>query len=154
MTIQELRLMQIQKDEQAASESKIQHCCVSWFRHEFPNIDRLLFSVPNGGLRGPRAGAIMMYEGQVRGVSDLILLYPSKGKASLCIEMKVPKRKGRSAGIQNPEQKTWQALVEQYGSKYVVCRGLLEFVTEVCDYLGMDVESHIEKAIINYHYYR
>ena len=76
--------------EQGYSESKIQHICVSWFRQTFPHVGNLLFSVPNGGWRGAKAGYMMVYEGQVKGVADLILLYPSAGKSSLCIEMKVP----------------------------------------------------------------
>lgn len=76
--------------EQRYSESKIQHICVNWFRQTFPHVGNLLFAVPNGGWRGVRAGAQMVYEGQVKGVADLILLYPSGGKSSLCLEMKVP----------------------------------------------------------------
>ena len=84
---------EITKTEQGYSESKIQHICVNWFRQTFPHVGNLLFAVPNGGWRGARAGAQMVYEGQVKGVADIILLYPSGGKSSLCIEMKVPKKK-------------------------------------------------------------
>lgn len=149
MTEKEVRQL-----EQGYSESKLQHICVSWFRNTFPRVGRLLFSVPNGGWRGAKAGAIMVYEGQVKGVADLILLYPSGGKAALCIEMKVPKRKGSSAGSQSAEQKTWQALVEAYGSTYVVCHGLVEFVRAVCAYLRTDPEPYIEKALNQYPLYR
>ena len=72
--------------EQGYSESKIQHICVSWFRQTFPHVGNLLFSVPNGGWRGAKAGYMMVYEGQVKGVADLILLYPAGGKSSLCID--------------------------------------------------------------------
>lgn len=81
--------------EQTCSESQIQHTCVSWFRQTFPRVGNLLFAVPNGGWRGARAGAKMVYEGQVRGVADLILLFPKGGKSSLCIEMKIPQTQGR-----------------------------------------------------------
>ena len=106
----EKEILEAEKDY---SEAKIQHTCVCWFRMTFPNVDRLLFSVPNGGWRGGRAGASMVYEGQVKGVADLILLFPSGGKASLCIEMKVPKRKGSRAGTQSDDQKSWQELVDR-----------------------------------------
>lgn len=140
--------------EKTYTESKIQHICVCWFRRTFPAVERLLFAVPNGGWRGGRAGATMVYEGQVRGVADLILLYPSGGKASLCIEMKVPKRKGSSAGMQSSEQKTWQALVEQYGSSYVVCRGLVDFIKAVCAHIRVDSGKYIQEALNNYPLYR
>lgn len=133
--------------EQGYSESKLQHICVNWFRKTFPAVGGLLFSVPNGGWRGARAGAQMVYEGQVKGVADLILLYPYGGKASLCIEMKVPKRKGSGAGRQSPEQKRWQALVEKYNNTYVICHGLLEFIRVICTYLHINPNKYIEEAL-------
>lgn len=149
MTTDEISIL-----EQSYSESKIQHTCVCWFRKTFPAVENLLFAVPNGGWRGARAGAQMVYEGQVKGVADLILLYPCGGRASLCIEMKVPKRKGSSAGSQSKEQKLWQATVEKYGSTYSVCHGFVEFITTVCTYLKLDTDKHIAEAINNYPLYR
>lgn len=146
----EKELLQI---EQKYKESKIQHVCVNWFRQTFPHVANLLFAVPNGGWRGPRAGAMMVYEGQVKGVADLILLFPSGGLASLCIEMKVPKRKGSSAGTQSVEQKEWQALVESHGSAYVVCHGLVEFITAICTYLHISHHRYVFEALNRYPLY-
>lgn len=142
------------KLEQTYSEAKIQHICVTWFRMTFPQVGKLLFAVPNGGWRGARAGAQMVYEGQVKGVADLILLFPKGGKSSLCIEMKVPKRKGSSAGTQSSEQKQWQSLVENYGSIYVVCHGLVEFVKAVCTYLRTNPNPYIKDVLNKYPIYR
>ena len=133
---------EITKTEQGYSESKIQHICVNWFRQTFPHVGNLLFAVPN------------VYEGQVKGVADIILLYPSGGKSSLCIEMKVPKKKGSSAGTQSTAQKEWQALVEQYGSTYVVCHGLIEFIQVVCSYLQINSQKYITEALNKYPLYR
>lgn len=149
MTIDE-----ILTSEQGYTESKIQHICVCWFRQTFPKVADLLFAVPNGGWRGARAGAQMVYEGQVKGVADLILLYPAGGKSSLCLEMKVPKHKGSSAGTQSKEQKAWQALVEHYGSTYIVCHGLIEFINAVCAYLCINPEKYIKGALNKYPLYR
>ena len=140
--------------EQTYSESKIQHICVSWFRKTFPHVANLLFAIPNGGWRGTRAGAKMVYEGQVKGVADLILLFPKGGKSSLCIEMKVPKRKGSSAGRQSDVQMQWQKLVEDHGSTYVVCHGLVEFINAVCTYLQTNPQPYIEKALNLYPIYQ
>lgn len=96
----------------------------------------------------------MKYEGAVSGVADLILLFPHGGKASLCIEMKVPKRKGTSAGRQSPSQKEWQELVESHGSVYKECHGIFEFVTAVCMYLGRAPEPYIAKVLDQYPMYR
>lgn len=149
MTIKEINDL-----EQTYTEAKIQHICVSWFRQTFPQVADLMFAVPNGGWRGGRAGAQMVYEGQVKGVADLILLYPSGGKSSLCIEMKVPKKKGSSAGTQKAHQKSWQALVEQYGSTYVVCHGLIEFINAVTSYLHINPERYIAQALNKYPLYQ
>lgn len=111
------------------SESQIQHSCLTWFRHQYPNLALLLFAVPNGGRRDAKTGAMMKYEGVLRGISDLILLIPKKGYASLCIEMKTPK------GVQSDGQKEWQREAEKYRNKYVVCRSLQEFIYEVNSYL-------------------
>lgn len=149
-----MTIKEITETEQTYTESKIQHICVSWFRQTFPHVANLLFAVPNGGWRGSRAGAQMVYEGQVRGVADLILLYPAKGKSSLCIEMKVPKRKGSSAGTQRDAQKEWQSLVERYGSSYVVCHGLIEFINAICAYLHIPSEKYVTEALNKYPLYR
>ena len=73
-------------------ESQIQQNCVTWFRLQYPKISRLLFAVPNGGARNAREAAIMKGEGVTAGVSALILLFPSGGFHSLCIEFKTPAR--------------------------------------------------------------
>ena len=145
---------EILKVEQGYTESKIQHICVCWFRYTFPHVANLLFAVPNGGWRGGRAGAQMVYEGQVKGVADLILLFPAFGKSSLCLEMKVPKRKGNSAGSQSAAQKEWQTLVESNGSTYVICHGLLEFIKAVCGYLNINPQRYINEALNKYPIYR
>lgn len=140
--------------ERTYSESKIQHVCVCWFRQTFPNVADLLFAVPNGGRRDGRTGAMMKYEGAVSGVSDLILLHPHGGKATLCIEMKVPKRKGSSAGKQSEQQREWQQLVEAHGSVYEVCHGIIEFVDAVCRYLHIDPSPYIIDVLDKYPIYR
>jgi hypothetical protein len=145
---------EILKIERTYSESKIQHTCVCWFRQTFPHVGDLLFAVPNGGRRDSRTGAMMKYEGAVSGVADLILLFPCGGKATLCIEMKTPKRKGASAGSQSDKQKAWQQLVESHGSVYKVCHGIFEFVTAVCMYLGLAPKPYIAKVLDQYPMYR
>ena len=111
------------------SESQLQHSCLQWFRLQYPSLGKILFAVPNGGKRDVRTGALMKYEGSIRGVADLILLIPKKGFASLCIEMKTRK------GTQSEEQIKWQREAEKYRNRYVVCHSLDEFMNEVNSYL-------------------
>lgn len=110
-------------------ESSIQKSCVRWFRLQYPSLAKLLIAVPNGGRRGIVEASIMKSEGVVAGVADLLLLIPSKGCPFLCIEMKTPK------GRQSPEQKAWQHEVEKIGARYVVCRGIEDFIREVNGHL-------------------
>lgn len=139
--------------EQSYSESKIQHTCVAWFRRTFPHLGNLLFAIPNGGYRTPRGGAMLRYEGALSGVADLCLAFPTHGKGALFIEMKTPKRKGSSAGRQSDNQKAWEELVTRYDNVYVVCRGLIDFVKIVCDYLHLEAEQYISEATNKYPIY-
>lgn len=111
------------------SESQLQHSCLQWFRIQYPSLFLMLFAVPNGGKRDAKTGALMKYEGVLRGVADLILLIPKKGFASLCIEMKTPK------GAQSDFQREWQKEAEKYRNKYVICHSLEEFMNEINSYL-------------------
>ena len=84
-------------------ESIIQQTCVRWFRMKYPQLALLLFAVPNGGARLRSEAAIMKAEGTMKGVADLLLLFPAKRFHGLCIEMKTRradnshrKRHGRS----------------------------------------------------------
>lgn len=144
MTLEELRSF-----EQTLTESKLQHTCVWWFRDTFKDMADILISVPNGGRRDVRAGRQMVYEGQVRGVSDLILLN-CLDRPPLCIEMKVPKRKGRRAGTQSEDQERWQRSAERHGNIYVICHGLEEFIKAVCTHLGEDMDKHLTHALNKY----
>ena len=111
------------------NESIIQQNFVKWFRLQFPELSLMLFAVPNGGLRRRVEAAIMKAEGMTAGVSDLILLVPSKGYHSLCIEMKAEK------GRQTEHQKQWQKHAERHGNKYVICRSFEDAVNAVREYL-------------------
>ena len=51
------------------------------------------FAVPNGGARNKREARILKGEGVTAGVADMILLKPSGGFASLCIEFKTEEKK-------------------------------------------------------------
>lgn len=110
-------------------EAKLQANCIRWFHLQYPFLSRLLFAVPNGEKRDVVTGVKLKRQGVIRGVSDLILLVPKKGFASLCVEMKTQR------GIQSEEQVKWQKEVEKYRNRYVICRSLEEFMNEVNSYL-------------------
>lgn len=110
-------------------ESTTQRTCVKWFRLQYPQYARLLFAVPNGGVRSRQTGAVLKAEGVVAGVADLILFAPSGGYHALCIEMKT------ETGRQSTEQREWQREVEAQGYKYALCRSFDEFYELIENYI-------------------
>jgi hypothetical protein len=111
-------------------EHRIQCSCVRWFNLKYRKLQGRLFAVPNGGKRDARTAAILKEEGVVAGVADLILLIPNRFYGALLIEMKTAK------GKQSTSQKQWQKLItERREYKYIVCRSLDEFISEVEDYI-------------------
>ena len=97
----------------------------------FPNIpDKLIFAVPNGGSRHIREAANLKRQGVKPGISDVIVLIPKKGFASLCIEFKT------KVGKQSEEQKEFQKQAESCRNKYVVVRSASQAIEEVRKYLS------------------
>lgn len=110
-------------------EHRIQCACVTWFRYQYPKYRGLLFSVPNGGLRSAKTARGMKAEGQLAGVSDLILMVPNKSYHALCIEMKT------QTGRQQILQKYFQEAVEGQGYRYIIARSLDDFQNQIKEYL-------------------
>lgn len=122
---------QPKKRKHGSPEGKIQAECFTWFWNEYPQYRRLLFHIPNENDRADSnaiQGAIRKAMGVVAGVSDLILLVPTKKYHGLCIEMK------DKDGQQRKEQKEWQILVEAQGYRYEICRSREQFEEIIKDY--------------------
>lgn len=129
-------------------EHDLQKECVKYFRAQYPRIANLLFAVPNGGFRNKATAGKMKAEGVTAGVSDLILLVPNKLFHGLCLETKIIRefvdgegKFQRKKSYQEPEQKEWQALVENQGYMYVVYRTFDEFQHIVDNYLSTTIYS-------------
>ena len=114
-------------------ESQLQRQCVAWFRLQYPEHAKLLFSVPNGVARSRVEAAIMKAEGVTAGVSDLIFLEPRGGYGALCIEMKREDKSSR----QSASQKEWQKAVEKAGNLYAVARSFEIFQAVVNEYMQL-----------------
>jgi len=96
----------------------------------FPTIpDKLCFSCPNGGSRNKMEAVNLKRQGLKSGVSDVILLIPKKGFASLCMEFKTEK------GKQSTEQVEFQRQAEMCGSKYVIVRSTAKALETVKEYM-------------------
>lgn len=84
-----------------------------WMKAQLPAL-RWLFAAANGGARHPVVASKLKAEGVVRGVSDLLWLYASRGYAGLALEMKKPD------GRLEPEQKEFLTFVAEQGY-FAVC---------------------------------
>lgn len=113
-------------------ESHIQRNCFYWFGLQYPTLRPLFFAVPNGGGRNKREAGILKAEGVTAGVADAILLKPSGGFASLCVEFKT------KDGYQRATQKEWQKAAEEAGNKYIVVRSFDEFKDAITAYLAAE----------------
>lgn len=110
-----------------------EHCLqvsmVQWFRLKYPTLIHNLFAIPNGGRRDAVTGARLKAEGQLAGVSDLILLKANRFYHGLLIEVKT------KVGRQSEKQKDWGQKIANDGFKYIVVRSLDEFITEITNYI-------------------
>jgi hypothetical protein len=112
--------------EHGEQEALIQRCVLHYA--EYPEL-RLLFAIPNGGLRDKRVAAKLKAEGVKAGVPDLCLPVARKGYHALYIEMK--KADGRS----RLEQLNWQASLKIQGNQAVFCYSQEEAWNVLIDYL-------------------
>lgn len=104
-------------------ENEMLPMMVSWFRENFPEIAPLMVYVP-------RANKTLEKKGASYGSADLIILYPTNGYSSLCVQ--VLNRTERNSDV----HKRWRVLVENEGCKCVTIRDLESFVDAVEDYLS------------------
>ena len=111
------------------AEHNLQTHCVRWFRYEYPELQKVFFAVPNGGHRHPKVAVAMKREGQLAGVSDLVLLVPRNHWHGLLVEMKTEK------GRQSKEQKAFEQAVRSHGYAYHIARSFDQFRQIVIHYL-------------------
>lgn len=118
------------KSKRKNEEAEIQTEFFNQVNLFFPFIpEKLLFAVPNGGSRNKIEAVNLKRQGVKPGVSDVLLLIPKKGFASLCLEFKTKK------GRQSKEQKEFQKQAEMCGSKYVIVRSVKQAIDEMRRYL-------------------
>ncbi len=93
-------------------------------------LEKLLFSVPNEGVRDRKSRSRMLCEGMVAGVPDLCLAIPCNGWHGLYIEMK--RVKGSKV---TEEQKEMICLLKSQGYRVEICKGFDEAKDVFLDYL-------------------
>lgn len=110
-------------------ESQLQRACVQWFRLAYPKYAQLLFAVPNGGARSATTARILMGEGVLAGVSDLLLLVPNVTYHGLAIEMKIKPNKV------TPKQKEWMNQLSDQKYDTIVCYDFDSFREHIDKYM-------------------
>lgn len=122
--------------EKKDEEHQHQVALFQWARlHErkMPEL-KLLFAVPNGGLRNPAVAGKLKAEGVKAGVPDILLPVARKGYYGLAIEMK--SRTGRLGD----DQKEWLRALEDVNWKTAVCYSEKEASAVITDYLNLGDE--------------
>ena len=112
-------------------ESNTQIAFVRWFRHEYPELAPLMFSVPNGGRRSKTTAAILKAEGVVAGVADMLFLVARGKYHGLALEFKTEQ------GRKSPAQKAWRQAVQKQGYCYAVVRSLDDAIDVTNLYLSL-----------------
>ena len=96
---------------------------------------RLMFAVPNGGLRKKTTAARLKAEGARAGVPDIIFPVAISPYHGLFIEMKLEKFRNRNNGGCSDQQLQWMADLKKEGYFCEICYSWLEAATLVCNYL-------------------
>lgn len=112
------------------SESEQQTECVNWFRSKYPEFEKLLFAIPNGGHRSKRTAAILKREGVTPGVPDLAFCLPKNDFHGLFIEQKI---KGNTT---SDYQKEMLKLLSEQGYKCEVVFTTDQFKEVIQNYLN------------------
>ncbi|MGE4537621.1 MAG: VRR-NUC domain-containing protein [Desulfovibrio sp.] len=98
---------------------------------------RMLFAIPNGGVRSKATAGKLKVEGVKSGVSDLFLSVARGGYHGLYVEMKAHGSRGASDA-----QKDWIAAAKSEGYRAEVCVGADAAWVVICEYLGIISDEH------------
>lgn len=98
-----------------------------------PDLEPLLFAIPNGGARNPVTGAMLKAEGTRAGTPDLLLAIPRHGFGGLWLELK-----RRHGGRLSEPQKQMLGALSSIGYAVAVCHGFDEARRAICQYLGWE----------------
>jgi hypothetical protein len=106
-----------------------QKLLVQWFTNQYPK--KLIFAIPNGGLRNIKVAMKLKAEGVKAGVLDICIPEPHNGYHGLFIEMK------HSKGA-NPTdlQQAWIDALNARGYKAICCKGFEAACKAVKEYFA------------------
>lgn len=77
-----------ERKKPAHRESNLQQACVKWFKLAYPK--KVIFSIPNEGMRQKANASRLKAEGMLAGVSDIFIMEPVGKYHGLWVELKIP----------------------------------------------------------------
>lgn len=96
-----------------------------------PEVYPLMFAVPNGGLRSKKTAATLQYEGQKKGIQDVVLALPRGAYHGLFLEVK------SEIGRPSAEQKEAQSRFGDVGYLCLIEKGFDACYGAVRDYITL-----------------
>lgn len=112
------------------TEHQEQCLLIQWFKIAYPNYNKCLFAIPNGGVRNIGTAVKLKKEGVLAGVPDLFLMIPKNGWHGMWIEMKI------KGGKLSPNQSEFMGRATLLGYMSVVCFGFEEAKELINEYLA------------------
>ncbi len=110
-------------------ESEHQKAIFQWAKLH-PICKDYLFAIPNGGTRNIREAVNMRSQGVRKGVSDMMLAYPTPTAAGLWIELKRNRK-----SLVTTEQKSWLQRMKGVGYEAHLAYGYEEAIKIMEEYL-------------------
>lgn len=110
-------------------EHELQVRAIEYMRLQYPELERRLFAIPNGGARNAYVGKKLKDEGVLAGVWDLFLAVP-KGKWGGCF---IETKWGRN-GLSGSQKKFMEANYEHY--YFFIYKDLDTFIKKINEYLN------------------
>lgn len=122
------------------AETDQQKALIKWFKAQYPELEMLLYSIPNGAnfsasTNARKYGQVnkLKAEGMRKGFPDLCLAFPCNGFAGLYIEMK---DEGKTLCSLSKEQARYLELLDSVGYCAVWCAGFDVAKASIVAYLA------------------
>lgn len=118
------------------TENEIQAAYFKWVdirKRTVPELE-LVFHIPNGSHKSPRARQIFKAIGLKAGVPDVLV--PVEGESGLSLWIEFKSKKGRVSD----EQEQWHSRLRLYGHDVAICRDWAEAANKTLEHLGHEPE--------------
>ena len=102
---------------------------MDWVRYN--KLDKFIFHVANERSTSPQSGALLKRKGVLSGVSDILILKPSKSYHGAAIELK------SKNGILSDNQQAFLDILSEHGYFTTVCYSADEAIGVICSYLNI-----------------